>query len=62
MANRDEKPSDWTEPLITRVSKRASKAIEDKLNALQGVSRSAYLRQLVYRDLGFLQTPPPEKP
>jgi len=41
--------------MMTRVSPRAKKAVEQKLNGLQGVSASAYLRRLIYKDLGLLK-------
>lgn len=60
MAKRDtaESPSDWTELLSTRVSPRAKKLVGDRLNARGGMSQSAWVRELVYRELGII---PPSK-
>lgn len=38
---------------MTRVSPRAKKALEQKLNDLQGVSQAAYVRQILYKHLGL---------
>lgn len=47
-----EKPADWTEVVLTRVSKRADKLLNDKVSASMG-SRSAYIRKLLYEHLGI---------
>jgi hypothetical protein len=51
--------SDWTEPVMTRVSSRAKKALEQKLKELQSqsgfvVSQAAYVRQVLYKALGII--------
>lgn len=44
---------DWTESLITRVSPKAKRILNEKLASKGGVSAAAWLRDLIYRELGI---------
>jgi hypothetical protein len=55
MAKNDEVGSDWTEPVMTRISTKAKKLLDEKLSPLQGVSHASYMRRLIYKDLGLLK-------
>lgn len=54
--SKPEQPDEWTQPVATRISKKAEKALADKLAKSVSSSRAAYVRHLIYRDLGLLPT------
>ncbi len=52
-----EDPSDWTELVQTRISPKAERLLSERLvkgSSMMKVSRAAWLRELIYKDLGLL--------
>lgn len=60
MAGELEVSADWTELVQTRISPRAENLLVAKLSRIQQSSRAAYLRRLIYLDIGLATTEQPD--